>query len=143
MLDDDLRVLVVALAESVVANPSVRVGEVEGGPVPVGERAPDRVVAVYRDRILDPHLARCPANVFDTPLDFELRGVYAEHDKPIASVLLEPAADIGKGPDPVDAGEGPEFDQYGPSAKRRCRQRLRVEPSGRAFQRWEPGLDGQ
>ena len=42
------------LAEVVVPDVPLRVGEVEGGPVVVVESFPDRVVVVGRDRVIDP-----------------------------------------------------------------------------------------
>ena len=55
-LDDALRLLVASFAEVVVADDAVRVDEVERRPVVVVERAPDLVVVVERDRVVDPSL---------------------------------------------------------------------------------------
>ncbi len=49
LLDDPLAFLVSALAELMVPDAPLRVGDVDRGPVPVGERVPDCVVAVDRD----------------------------------------------------------------------------------------------
>src|SRR5262249_48404830 len=112
-LDDGFRVLVVALPESVMAKLAVSVGEVESRPVLVIESAPDPVVAVDRDRIVDPHLLRRSANMLEIAFDLEFGAVHPDHHEPIVSVLLEPAADVGKRAKPVDAGERPELDEHG------------------------------
>jgi len=52
-LDNALRLLVTPLAEMIVADDAVRVDEVERRPVVVGEGAPDLVVVVERDRVVD------------------------------------------------------------------------------------------
>ena len=44
-----------ALAEVAEPDAPVAVDEVERRPVLVGERAPDRVVVVDRNRVVDPH----------------------------------------------------------------------------------------
>src|SRR5712691_6109606 len=54
--DDHFRPLVVTLAESMVTNTTLHVGEIEGGPVIVDERAPDLVVVVDRNGVVDPHV---------------------------------------------------------------------------------------
>jgi hypothetical protein len=76
-------------------------------------------------------------------LDIELWSVHAEYDEAVFSIFLKPGADIGKGPNPVDAGEGPELDEHRMSAKGRWRQGLGVQPSGRAVERRELPLNGQ
>src|ERR671917_875231 len=59
LLDDALRLLVAPLAEVLVADDAVLVYEVERRPVVVGEGAPDGVVVVLRNRIVDvPDLRR-------------------------------------------------------------------------------------
>src|SRR4029453_10542321 len=49
LLDDALAFLVAAFAEVVVANPPFRVGDVDRGPVVIGERLPHAVLAVEGD----------------------------------------------------------------------------------------------
>ena len=131
---DHLGRVVVALAEVVVADPPLGVGEVDRGPVVVVERGPDRVVAVDRDRIVDAQLLDRPADVADIVFDVELGCVHADHHEPVALVLLGPGTDVGQRAKPVDAGVGPEVDQHHPAAQVRCRQRRRVEPPGRAVE---------
>ena len=58
LLDRHLGHGVLALAEVVVPDPSLGIGEVDRRPEVVGERPPDPVVAVDRDRVLDPEGAR-------------------------------------------------------------------------------------
>src|SRR5262249_26117323 len=65
LLDDALALLVAALAEVVVPDPPLRVRDVDGGPIVVGERLPDAVLAVDRDRITDSVLLNRPADVVD------------------------------------------------------------------------------
>ena len=60
-LDDHLRLLVFAFAEVVMPDASLGVGEVESGPVVVGERDPDRVFVIERDRVVDRHVRHGPA----------------------------------------------------------------------------------
>ena len=58
LLDDHLGHRVLALAEVVEPDASLGVGEVDRGPEVVGERLPDAVLAVDRDRVLDAQRAR-------------------------------------------------------------------------------------
>src|SRR2546425_3999939 len=55
LLDDPLRLVVSALAESMMSYPSLGIDDVERRPVVVLEGTPDLMVAVDRDRIVDPH----------------------------------------------------------------------------------------
>src|SRR5207237_508279 len=95
-LDDPFALFVLALAELVVPDSSLRVGEVRGRPVPVCEGLPDRVAAVERDRILDAHVLRRPADVVDVLFEWELRRVNADHDQPLVLILPGPGADIAE-----------------------------------------------
>ena len=79
-LDDALRLLVASLAEVLVADDPVGVDEVERRPVMVGEGAPDRVVVVAGDGVVDvPILHRLP---------HQIDVVLAEHGVAIAFALL-------------------------------------------------------
>src|SRR2546427_12333339 len=109
--DDHFRPLVVALAESMVANATLGVDEVERWPVIVGERTPYGVVAVDGDRVLDPHFLCGAPDVVEVLLKLELRRVRTDHDQPLILVPLGPGADIRKRPQPVDARVGPELHQ--------------------------------
>jgi hypothetical protein len=76
----------------------------------VVERAPDAVVAVEGDGVLDPHVFHGPANVVDVSLERELGGVDADNDESLVAVLLVPRADVAERPEPVDARVRPEVD---------------------------------
>ncbi len=143
LLDDLLGLLVLAFAKVVIPDPSLRVGDIDRGPVCVVERAPHRVVVVDRDRIVDPHLLRRAADVLDLVLDGELGRVHADHDEPSILVSRVPRAEVWERAQPVDAGEGPEVDQNHFAAKAGRRQRLGVEPSGRAVKRRQFPFDRQ
>jgi hypothetical protein len=71
-----------------VADDSVRVDEVKRRPVAVGEGAPDRVVVVERDRVVDPPLSRRPPHAVDLVLERELRCVDADDEQPVVAVGL-------------------------------------------------------
>src|SRR5829696_3913617 len=114
-----------------MADPSFRVRDVHGRPVPVAECTPDLVVAVERDRIPNVHVLRGPANIVDVPLERELGGVDADHHQPALLVLLSPCADMGEGAQPVDAGVRPEVDEHDLPAQALRGVRRRVEPAGR------------
>jgi hypothetical protein len=133
-LHDHLGLFVVALAEAVVADLALGVDEVQGRPVMVVEGAPDGVVVVDRDRVGDPQVLDLLADVVEVVLEVELGGVDADDHQPAVLVGLGPGADIGKRPEPVDAGIGPEVDEDDAAAELGGRQRRRVEPPGRAVE---------
>jgi hypothetical protein len=112
LLDDSLGLLIRALAKVVVPDRSVGVREIERGPVSVGERVPDRVVAVDRDRIPDVSRRRFPLHVLDLALERELGRVDADHDEPGVPVLLVPCPHVRQLAQPVDAGVRPEADEH-------------------------------
>jgi hypothetical protein len=60
----------------------------------VVEGAPDRVVVVERDRIVDFALLDRRPHAVDLMLERELRRVHADHDQPVVSVGLRPGADV-------------------------------------------------
>ena len=91
LLDHHLGLAVLALAEVVMPDLPLRVGEVEGGPVVVIERAPDRIVVIGRDGIVDAHFPHRPADVADVVLDAELGRVDADHHQSLAGVPLAQA----------------------------------------------------
>ena len=123
LLDDHFRLLVLAFAEVVVAQAPLGVGEVQGGPVVVGEGTPYRVVVVGRDRVVDPQVAHGAAHVGEVVLEAELGGVHPDHDEPVTGVLPGPGAQVGKLAEPVDAGVGPEVDEDDLSLQAGRRQR--------------------
>ena len=143
VLDHPLAVVVVALAEVVVPDPALRVCEVDGRPVPVGEGAPDPVVAVEGDRVLDPHGLRGLADVFGLALERKLRRVDADDDQASIAVLLRPGANVGQRAEPVDAGVRPEIDENDPPTQLRRSERRGIQPAGRPVEAREVTLDGQ
>jgi len=94
-LDDALRLLVPSFPKLVVADDAVRVDEVERRPVVVVERAPDPVVAVERDRVVDVHVLRRLPDAVDLVLERELRGVDADHDQSVISIRARQARTDG------------------------------------------------
>jgi len=86
LLDDALGLLVASFAEVVVAEDAVAVGEVQRRPIAVGEGAPDLVVVVDRDRVVDRSLLRCAAHAVDVVLEGELGRVDADHNQPSVPV---------------------------------------------------------
>ena len=91
VLDHPFAVVVLTLAEMVVPDPALCICQVDGRPVPVAEGAPDPVVAVESDRVVDPHGLRGLADVFDVALERELRRVDADDDQASIAVLLADA----------------------------------------------------
>src|SRR5262249_18676539 len=79
--------------------------------------------------VLDAHLLHRPPDVVGVLLERELRGVDADHDQPVALVLLRPGADVAERSEPVDAGVRPEVDENDLSAKACGRELLGVEPA--------------
>src|SRR5882672_9700700 len=96
LLNNLFRLFVFALAELMMSNMPLRIDEIEGRPILVPESTPYRMVAIDRDRIIDPHVLRGSANVIDVSLELELRRMHADHHQPLIPVFLGPRADIGK-----------------------------------------------
>jgi hypothetical protein len=103
--------LILTLAELVVSDVSLRVGDVHGWPVPIAEGTPDRIVDIQRDRLLDAHILRGVADVVDVVLELELGCMDADHGQSQILVLLGPGANISERAEPVDARVGPEVDE--------------------------------
>jgi hypothetical protein len=80
--DDPLGVLVSLLPEQPVAEATVRVEDVECGPVLVAEGPPDREVVVDRDGVPHSDLLRGLTDVVEVPLEHELGGVDADQHQP-------------------------------------------------------------
>ena len=127
----------------VVPDSPFRVRDVHGGPVVVVERVPDREVGVERDRILDAHVLRGPADVVGVVLERELRRVDADDDQALIHVLLVPRADVAERAQPVDARVRPEVDEHDLPAQAVRGERLGVEPAGRALEAGQVGLGSQ
>ena len=82
LLNGLLGSLVLALAEVMLTNASPRIDEIEGRPILVIEGAPDRVVVVDRDGILDPHLLHRTTDVVEVAFECKLGCVHADQDEP-------------------------------------------------------------
>src|SRR5207249_5448069 len=139
--DDHLRSLVVAFAETVMPDLTLRVDEVEGGPVVVGEGTPDGEVVVDRDRIVDLSRLYRPAHVVEIVLELELWRVDADYDQPMIQVPLSPSSEVRLRAEPVDAGVGPELHDHDVPSEGSRRQRRRVEPRGGAVERADRALE--
>ena len=110
-LDDALGLLVASFAEVLVADDALRVDEVQRRPVVVVEGAPDRVVVVGSDRVVDRSLLRRHPHPVDLVLERELRRVDSDDDQAVVAVGLRPGADVRLLAQPVDAGQRPEVDE--------------------------------
>jgi hypothetical protein len=82
-----------ALAELVVPDSPFRVGDVDSRPKSVGERLPDRIIAIEPDRIVNGHVLDGLAHVVNVAFKRELRSVDADHNQPQIRVPLGPPAD--------------------------------------------------
>src|SRR5215207_1936034 len=134
-LDDALRLLVASLTEVVVADDAVRVDEIERRPVMVGERAPDLVVVVERDRVVDRSLLRRLPHAVNVVLERELRRVDSDDDQPVVPVRLRPRTDVRLLAQPVDARQRPEVHEDDAAAQLGGAEWLGVEPPGRPADR--------
>ena len=111
LLDDHLGHRVLPLTEVMEADPPLCVGDVDGRPEVIREGAPDAVVAVDRDRVLDAEGPRVRDDVVQVPLEAELGGVDADDRQAGVRVLRGPGTHVGEGPEPVDARVRPEVDE--------------------------------
>ena len=143
VLNHPLRLLVCALAEVMMPNPPLGIDEIEGRPIGVLERTPYRMIAIDRDRILDPQVRHGSAHILDLFFKGELRRVHADHDQSLLRVFLGPRADIGQLAEPIDAGIGPEVDEDHFPAQAGRPQWRRIEPSGRAAERRQLPFNGE
>src|SRR5215468_9559120 len=106
-----------------VSDAPLYIDEILRRPIVIIESAPNHVLAVDGDRIIDPQRFDLPADVVDVLLKSEFRGMDADDDQALVFVLLRPGAEVGLRAQPVDAGVCPEMDKDDLSAKGRCRQR--------------------
>src|SRR5258708_21897384 len=95
----------------------VRVDEVEGRPVVVGERMPHLEVVIDRDRVVDLSRLHRPANVVEVMLELELRRVYADRHEPLIPVPLLPGAVVRLRAHPVAARVRPKLNDYDTAAQ--------------------------
>jgi len=110
-LDDVLRLLVASFAEVLLADDAVRVDEVEGRPVVVIERAPDPVLVVDRDRVVDLSLLDRLPDAVDLVFESELRRVDSDDDESVVAIGTGPRPDVRLLAQPVDARQRPEVHQ--------------------------------
>ena len=135
LLDDAFRFLVASFAELVVADDAVGADEVQGRPVMIGERAPDLVVVVDGDRVVDRSLLNRAPHAVDVVLEGELRRVNADDDQCVVPVGLRPRADVRRLAQPVDACPRPEVHEDDAALQLGGAEWLGVEPLGRAGER--------
>ncbi len=135
LADHVLALAVLAFAEMVVADLALRIDEVMRRPVLVVEAAPDRIVVVQRDRVVDAQILHRLGHVGRILLEREFRRVHADHHQAVVLVLVGPAAHVRQRADAVDAGVGPEIDQHHLAAQRFGGQRRAVQPLRGAGQR--------
>ena len=141
-LDRPLGLLVRPLAEVVEPDTPVAIDEVDSRPVVVLERPPDGEVVIDDDRVTDAEFACRAAHVLEVVLEPELGRMHADDDEPAVAVPLVPRADVRQRAKPVDARVGPEVDEDDAPAQSLGRERLGVEPDGRAVERRERTVDG-
>ena len=139
LLDHHLDGGVLALAEVVVTDPAVDVGDVHGRPEVVRERAPDGVVAVEHDRVLDAKV-RAAAVTLSMSRSKPNSGVWTP-------MTVRPAAPYFAAQARTYGSVRSQFTHvYVQKSTRTTRplspsgcQRLRVQPAGRAIERWPGG----
>src|SRR5207244_11567723 len=64
------------------------------------------------------------ADVVEVSLERKFRRMDADHRQALVAVFLSPGTNVGKRPQPVDAGKGPEVDQndFPPKVSRRSEE---------------------
>jgi hypothetical protein len=115
-----------------MTNALLRIDEKERRPSLVPESAPNGVIVVDSDRIVDLHVFHGPANVGDVLFELELRGTPIT-TKRWSFVFLGPGADIRQLPPPVDAGVGPEIDQNNLALQSRIRPSVPISKATAIF----------
>lgn len=94
-----------------VTDLTIGIDQVMGRPIVVFEGAPDIVVVVDGNGIVDLEVANRFADVVDLLFKGKFRRMNANDDKPLILVFFCPGADKGNGANAVDAGVGPEVDK--------------------------------
>src|SRR4051812_22992468 len=87
-LDQPLRLLVASFAEVLILDDALGVDEVQRRPVVVREGAPDFVVIVDRDWVVDRSLVCRAPHAVDVVLEGELWRVDADDDQPVVAIGL-------------------------------------------------------
>src|SRR6202034_596535 len=106
-----LRLVVLTLAEVVIANPPLAVDEVMRRPVFIIERLPNRVVAVDGNGVCDLQITNCLFDVAAFLLEGELRRMYADDYQARILIFRCPAFYIRQCSQTIDAGVSPKIDQ--------------------------------
>ena len=132
LLQETLRLLVVFLAEMVVADHAVPVDEVQRRPVVIVERGPHPEPVVDRDRVVDSPDRHGLPDLVDVVPEGELRRVHSDYHEAVLAVGLRPCADEGLGAQPVDAGQCPEVHQDNVPPQLGGVERPGVEPPRRS-----------
>src|SRR5258707_1071913 len=110
LLNLSLRARVLTFAELPIADVSLSVEEIDGGPIIVMERIPNRVFVVNCNRVVNVHLSQRRPNIIHVLLEIELRSVYANHDQTLLTVFCIPGANVRQSSSPIDTGIGPKLD---------------------------------
>src|SRR5262245_17499547 len=100
-----------------VPDTPLRIDEILRRPIIVIEGAPNNVLAVNRDGIVDPQRFDLAADVVDVLFKSEFRGMDADDNQSLVLVLFRPGAEIGLRAQPIDAGVCPEMDKNDLSAQ--------------------------
>src|SRR5882757_11589991 len=108
-LNLSLRACVLTFAELPIADVSLSVEEIEGGPINVMERIPNRVFIVNRNRVVNVHLSQRGPNIIHVLLEIKLRSVHANHDQALLTVFCSPGANVRQRSPPIDTGVGPKL----------------------------------
>ena len=97
LLDGPLGLLVGLLAEVMEPHAPVAVEEIDGRPVVVVERPPDREVVVDHHRVADVELAGRAAHVLEVVLEAELGRVRADENEAAVAIPLVPRPHVPAG----------------------------------------------
>ncbi len=122
---------VVALARGGVADVSFGVDQIVGGPVLVRVRVPGAHFVVLHHGVAQAKLVDRVLYVRGLLLEGELRRLHADDVEAVFAVGGVPRLQVGKGPDAVDAGVGPEVHEHHMSTQPAQAERViarRVEP---------------
>jgi hypothetical protein len=118
-----------------VADDAIPVREVQRRREMIGVSAPDLVVVVGGDRIIDSPLLCRLAHQLELVLERELRRMDSDYDQSVVSVRLRPRADMRFLAQPVDARQRPEVHDDDVTLQLGRAEWLGVEPLGRAGER--------
>src|ERR1035438_3992836 len=120
-----------------MTNPTLYISEVHRRPKLVIESAPDRIVVVDGNGVVDSHRIDCPLYIIDIRLKWKFWRMHADYYKAVFPVFLRPCAHVWERSSPVDAGIGPKIDEDNPSTQCVAFECCRIEPCRPASQRRE------